>query len=272
MAVFGIDISKHQRGMDLRKAMNSGVRFAILRAAYHTGKDTCFDIFYAQAKELGLPVGAYQYTTAKTVEDIKAEANALLKILKGKKFEYPICLDVEYKESLKLNKKDLTDLIIAWCEIIENAGYYACIYISKGKIPTEVEEERLTAYDKWIAQWATRCTYQHSYGIWQFGGEDNYLRSNKIAGYVCDQDYAYKDYPNIMKVNGLNGFAKTTPKPKPKPVPKPEPDYVTYIVKPGDTLSGIAAKFKTNWKALAKYNNLKNPNLIYAGDKIKIPK
>ena len=34
MAVFGIDISAHNAGLNLQSAKNEGVRFAILRAGY----------------------------------------------------------------------------------------------------------------------------------------------------------------------------------------------------------------------------------------------
>lgn len=46
-----------------------------------------------------------------------------------------------------------------------------------------------------------------------------------ISGDV-DLDYAYKDYPAIIKAAGLNGFTKTTQptEPKPEPTPTPEPD------------------------------------------------
>ena len=47
---------------------------------------------------------------------------------------------------------------------------------------------------------------------------------------------------------------------------------VVYIVKSGDTLSGICARYGANWKKVAEYNKLKNPHLIYPGQKIKIPK
>lgn len=42
-----------------------------------------------------------------------------------------------------------------------------------------------------------------------------------------------------------------------------------YIVKSGDTLSGIAPKLGTTYQALAKKNGISNPNRIYAGQKIK---
>jgi LysM repeat protein len=46
---------------------------------------------------------------------------------------------------------------------------------------------------------------------------------------------------------------------------------IIYVVKSGDTLSGICKKYNANWKDVASYNNLKNPHLIYVGQKIKIP-
>ncbi len=43
-----------------------------------------------------------------------------------------------------------------------------------------------------------------------------------------------------------------------------------YVVKSGDTLSGIAKKvgWGSNWAGLANKNGIKNPNVIYAGQKI----
>lgn len=46
---------------------------------------------------------------------------------------------------------------------------------------------------------------------------------------------------------------------------------IVYIVKSGDTLSGIAAKYGTTYQKLAAYNNISNPNLIAVGQKILIP-
>lgn len=48
------------------------------------------------------------------------------------------------------------------------------------------------------------------------------------------------------------------------------PKSETYTVKKGDTLGAIAVKYKTTVAKLAKDNNIKNPNLIQVGQKIKI--
>lgn len=46
--------------------------------------------------------------------------------------------------------------------------------------------------------------------------------------------------------------------------------YKTYTVKSGDTLSGIAAKYGTTYQKLAQINGISNPNVIYAGQVLKI--
>ena len=47
---------------------------------------------------------------------------------------------------------------------------------------------------------------------------------------------------------------------------------ITYTVKRGDTLSAIAKKYGTTVKAIAAENGIKNVNLIYVGQKLKITK
>lgn len=44
----------------------------------------------------------------------------------------------------------------------------------------------------------------------------------------------------------------------------------TYVVKAGDTLGGIAAKYGTSYQKIAADNGIKNPNLIYPGQVLVI--
>jgi nucleoid-associated protein YgaU len=60
----------------------------------------------------------------------------------------------------------------------------------------------------------------------------------------------------------------------PRPARSPRPTAVatrTYTVRPGDTLSGIAAKFGTTVEAIARLNGITNTRIIRSGQVLKIP-
>lgn len=66
----------------------------------------------------------------------------------------------------------------------------------------------------------------------------------------------------------MEAIGKSAPK---KSEPKKETSTVkTYTVKKGDTLTAIAKKYGTTVNKLKTANGIKNANLIYVGQKIKI--
>jgi lysozyme len=76
--------------------------------------------------------------------------------------------------------------------------------------------------------------------------------------------------PSLIQVGQVLKIPVKMPTP-PGPV-EPEPDTITYTVKAGDTLSGIAAKFHTTVKAIQAINpSITNPNVIFVGQVIVIP-
>lgn len=79
----------------------------------------------------------------------------------------------------------------------------------------------------------------------------------------------------ILKTLGVSDKKPDTPAAPEKPATPANPETPAngdvYIVKRGDTLSGIAAKYGTTWQKLASYNGIANPNIINVGQKIAIP-
>lgn len=60
-------------------------------------------------------------------------------------------------------------------------------------------------------------------------------------------------------------------KPPPPPPPPPLPgECIWVVVQKGDTLSKLAAKYNTTVQAIVERNSLKNPNLIFVGQKLCI--
>jgi LysM repeat protein len=62
-----------------------------------------------------------------------------------------------------------------------------------------------------------------------------------------------------------------TPAPEPTPTPPDETGHIDYVVQWGDTLNKIGLRFGVSWVEIAEANGLVNPNLIYAGQVLKIP-
>lgn len=223
MKKFGIDISAFQNGISFKKIKKEKVKFIMLRAGY-TGSsngvskaiDSSFKSFYKKANKYNIPVGCYWFSRATSYEKGKSEAKYLYKnCLKGRKFSYPIAIDVEdpiYQE--KASKKDVTNAIIGFSEYLEAKGYYVTIYASLDWFNNKMKLSKLKKYDKWVADWGTSNPKSPKHGMWQFGGSTNYIRSTKIDGFTVDQDYAYKDYENIIKNKGLNGYKKNSKKKK----------------------------------------------------------
>lgn len=199
---YGIDISKWQKGMDLAKAKNEGVKFVIIRGMYGNEKDTSFDTHYKNAKAAGLKVGAYQYTRAVNAAQAREEAKLFIsKCLKGKQFEYPIYIDVEDNTLQKLSKNQVDAIITAWCDEMEKAGYFAGFYCNDNWFKNEMNgAELMKKYTYWNANWNTITT---KYPMQQFSGG-----TKKVAGMNCDQDYCYIDFPLIIVNGGFNGYKK----------------------------------------------------------------
>lgn len=50
-----------------------------------------------------------------------------------------------------------------------------------------------------------------------------------------------------------------------------EPQPQVYVVQKGDSVYKIATRFGMDWRELAGYNHLGNPDLIYPGERLFIP-
>ena len=203
----GIDVSVHNGTIDWQKVKDTGIDFAILRAGYgrfESQKDTKFEDNYAGAKAVGLPIGAYWYSYATTPDEAKQEAEVCISILNGKQFEYPIFFDLEEKSALDTGKENCSAMVKAFCDALENAGYYAGFYMSRSPLTTHITEEVQKRYALWVAEWNSTLNYSGSVGLWQFSSRGFV---DGITGNV-DLDVGYVEYPDIIKTNGLNGFPK----------------------------------------------------------------
>lgn len=223
MQKFGIDISRWQGDFDISRAKEKeGVEFAILKIGGGDAglyKDRQFDSNYEKCERVGLPKGCYFFGAATTVQRAEEEAEYFIGLLEGKRFEYPVFYDVEASMITDTNRDMLTEIVKIFCSRVEAAGYWVGIYSSESFFNSEMNDSELARYSHWVARWGESKPAPRSGAetqMWQFGGETNLIRSNKINGQICDQDYCYVDYPSKIKAAGLNGYAKNVTPEDPK--------------------------------------------------------
>ena len=198
-----IDVSRYQGNIDWDKLAGK-IGGAMLKTV-STNKsfggiyiDPMFESNYAACQRLGIPVGVYYYTYAQDAATVQAELAKLHQALMGKTLTLPVAVDVEDNKLKPLSADALTDLVIAAADAIESWGLYAMVYTYTYYSQTELNMDRLSAYDLWIADYRSkRPTRKH--GMWQYTSTG---KLDGIAGSV-DISHAYKDYPTIIARAGL---------------------------------------------------------------------
>lgn len=205
----GIDVSRHNGNIDWQSVKASGkADFCIIRAGYGKSisqKDAQFERNYAGAKAQGIPVGAYWYSYAITPAEAEAEARVFLQAIAGKQFEMPVYFDIEEKSALNTGKNNVTAMCRAFCNVLEQAGYWCGIYASRSHIQSYISTETQQRYSLWVAEWGAKCNYIGEVGMWQKSENGRIIG---IAGNV-DIDECYVDYPTVIKAAGKNGYQKT---------------------------------------------------------------
>ncbi len=202
----GIDVSYAQGAIDWKKVKAAGIEFAFIRASRGVVEgspmavDRTFEYNIVEASKNGINVGVYHYLYASTTAEAKKEAKFFLKTIEPYKITYPVVLDIEEEYQAKLGKKKLTAIAKAFLDEISAAGYYAMLYSNKYWLTHNLDMEKLSDYDVWLAQWYDVPTYEGDFGVWQYSCKGIV---SGIDVYV-DLDLSYKNYAKIIKEGNYN--------------------------------------------------------------------
>lgn len=198
---YGIDVSSYQGSIDWNAVANDGIDFAMIRIL--TGKDASainydsrFKENYKGARAAGLYVGVYRYSYATSVSKARKEAKAIVEALDGRKLDYPIVMDMEDSSILQsTSNAKRTDMILAFKEVVEDAGYKFALYANKTWLDNYIDTGRLGNTHIWMARWRD-LEKGHGYSnggtltMWQYSNKGSV---KGISGTV-DLDVSYKKY------------------------------------------------------------------------------
>ena len=300
-----IDVSEFNGAISWHKVAKS-CDSAIIRAGYRgygqgtlvTDKKFKTNIEAAQAA--GVNIGVYFVTQAISEVEARLEARYTLGLIKGYKLTLPIFIDSEdankgagRADSGKLSRSNRTAILKAFCEEIQREGYAAGIYASEYWLKNLCDVSKLKSFYLWVAKYSTHEP-SIEWNAWQ------YTSAGRIDGVIGNVDISdFKDIsinkPNTKPTKKTNdeiaeeviagkwgngnerkakleaagyNYNEIQAKVNEKLNNKDTKKY--YTVKAGDTLSGIAAKYRTTVDKLVKLNNIKNANKIYAGQKLRV--
>lgn len=204
----GIDVSEFNGEINWQSVKNSGVQFAMIRCAYRgyrTGRivtDSQFENNIRNASAVGIKVGLYFFSQAVSISEAIEEANYAVNL--AKKYNcvtYPIAIDTEVSGAENhdgradgLNVALRTNVMVAFCNQIQNLGYAPMVYASRDWLYNNLEVNRLSNYETWLAHYtgnsSNKSDYKYAYSMWQ------YTSSGSVPGINgrVDMNIGYRKY------------------------------------------------------------------------------
>lgn len=205
--IYGCDISEHNGNFT-----PSGHGFVIIRVGYgHFVQDKQFVNNVNKCINAGIPFGIYHYSYALNPSQAEEEARYVLnaiapykdKISCGVWFDMEDADNYKVKHGVAINHANIAPICLAFCKIVEEAGYYTGIYCSESWLGyLKPENDR---FDKWVASWGRN------------DGKEN--RDTSALGSMLQ--YTAVPYDKDVMYRGFIYKKNTQPSSQPTPTPQP---------------------------------------------------
>lgn len=296
----GIDVSSWQEAINWSK-VKSQIDFAIIRLGYGDNVERQDDKYFLNNVNgciaNNIPFGVYIYSYATNLggnASIQSEVDHCKRLLSkiGKK---PFCvyIDMEDDSTIKLGKTLLTNFALEFCKQITQAGYKAGVYANQNWFQNYLNPSTIASYGYsiWCAKYSdNKPNISSNYDIWQYSasGKINGINGNvdmdTMVNNIIGQQPSKKSIDELANEviagkwgNGEERKARLTQagynyqevQNRVNQILKVN-NKVYYTVKSGDTLSAIAKKYGTTVNQLVAWNNIKNPNLIYPNQVLRV--
>ena len=172
----GIDVSSFNEKIDWTKVQESGIEFAMIRCGYRgrVSGELIEDAYFRQNVEdaiaVGMKVGVYFTSAAVDEKEAVEEASMVLSLTEGYELDYPIFIDTEGSggRADTLDAVTRTAVCEAFCETVEQAGQEAGVYASRNWYYNNVDDDVLSRYTIWVAEYRKEPLYTGRYDIWQY--------------------------------------------------------------------------------------------------------
>lgn len=259
----GIDVSDWQRYIDYAQVKSSGIEIVYIKASQGESiKDPYFEINYENAKRNNLKVGFYHFLTATTIEGAEREAIFFASVISGKQADCKLAMD--YEQFNENTKEQINQIALAFIQKVKELTdkqviIYSDLYNSENTFNTETSSQG----ELWLAYYGDFNNIENFNSSWSTFVGVQYTDRGVVDGIetnvdrnLFSQEIFLEDSSTIINTENPNGNYNT--------------ETIYYTVRRGDTLSKIALQYGTTVQEIAEINGIKNVNLIYPGQILRI--
>lgn len=256
----GIDVSEWQGEINFKEVAESGIDIVYIRASEGTDYiDSYFRENYEEAKANGLKTGFYHFVTATNTEEARQEARFFVSNIKGTEPECKLAMDFEVFGDLSI--AEINEISKVFLETVQELSGKECVIYSDAYNAREIFDEELARkYAIWVADYFVEEPADN--GKWSSWVGFQYTDKGRVNG--IDGNVDRDKFTSGILLNDTSKIPTDT-------TDDVKQELGTITVKRGDTLSEIARRYNTSYEYLARINDIRNPNLIYVGEKLKVP-
>ncbi len=179
----GVDVSQFNYDIDWPTVKQAGIDFAIVRIGGRGwGSGGIYNDSYALqnltgAREAGLKIGVYFYSTAITESEAVAEAVYTAEVLHGLALDYPVYFDTEWSgdypegRSDNLSPNRQSAMARAFCDRMASYGYAVGVYSNQNYYYYAINFPAISCYSIWMASYTENYqnpNFLYGYDVWQF--------------------------------------------------------------------------------------------------------
>ncbi len=255
----GIDVSNWQGYINYEQVRNSGIDVVYIKSSQGANIiDAYFRINYNNAKSNGLKVGFYHFLTARNEEEAIEQADFFASVISNTTPDCKLAMDFEVFGNLSI--EEINVISETFLERLkERTGKEVVIYSNASDARDIFSVSLSEKYPLWIAEYGTEVPSKTNWEFWEGFQYTSRGEIEGVRGFVdrdrFTNDIFLNDSVQIPESGNNENFNQDR----------------EYIVKKGNTLSGIAKIYNTTVRELVILNKIQNPNLIFPGEEVLVP-
>lgn len=253
----GIDVSLYQEDIDFNKVRAQGREVVYIKAGQADYEDPQFRANAVKARQAGMNIGFYFFVTAENTAQAETQAKYFASLIRP--FYYDCRPAVDFEQYGDMGPEQLNRIALAFSKTLAAETGVVPLFYTNAWSAENIWSRDLTVYPLWIAEYGVSSPRT---GVWD-GWAGFQYGTGRVSGVPTEVDldiFTDAVFLSDEEHNAAHGYPRPTP-----------PETFDYTVRWGDTLWDLSIKYGTTVSELVELNNIKNPDLIFVDQILKIP-